>query len=320
MQVINQSVFQITLPTPFSVGDTHVYLIKGDILSLVDAGVKTKEAWEALKVQLAEIGYTPQDIEQIILTHHHPDHTGLVEQFPRVEHIVAQEDVNIWLTKDEAYFQHYEQFFSSCFIKWGVPKSYHYYLDRLREPLALSGEGQLTKSLQEGDYLPGYEDWNVIDTKGHAQTHLSFFNEKQGLLIGGDHLLYHISPNPLLEAPYQHSLKRTKPLLQYRANVEKCLDLNIRQILPGHGPVFSDIKTQILKQRSKQEKRAQKVLQIIEETKQTPFEICKKLFPKHYETQLDLTMSETIGQLDYLEDLGLVFSAEQNGVCYYEKV
>src|SRR5690625_5737746 len=32
----------------------------------------------------------------------------------------------------------------------------------------------------------------------------------------------------------------------------------------------------------------------------SPFEISKKLFPRHYESQLQLTMSEAIGQLDYL--------------------
>lgn len=79
MKVLDQTISQITIPTPFAVGDVHVYLIKGDTLSLVDAGVKTKRAWEAVQTQLKELGYFPSDIEQIILTHHHPDHIGLID-------------------------------------------------------------------------------------------------------------------------------------------------------------------------------------------------------------------------------------------------
>lgn len=86
-----QTISQLTVPTPFAVGDAHVYLLKGDTLSLVDAGVKTKAAWEALKTQLRQLGYAPNDIEQIILTHHHPDHIGLIEAFPRAERIVAHQ-------------------------------------------------------------------------------------------------------------------------------------------------------------------------------------------------------------------------------------
>ena len=36
---------KITLPTPFAVGDVNAYLIKGERLTLVDCGIKTKESW-----------------------------------------------------------------------------------------------------------------------------------------------------------------------------------------------------------------------------------------------------------------------------------
>lgn len=63
---------QLTIPTPFVVGDVHVYVIKGEKLTLVDTGPKTKEAWLSLEGQLKELGIVPEDIKQIVLTHHHP--------------------------------------------------------------------------------------------------------------------------------------------------------------------------------------------------------------------------------------------------------
>ena len=42
-------IHKIVIPTPFAVGDVNAFLVKGDTLSLVDAGPKTPEAYEALK-------------------------------------------------------------------------------------------------------------------------------------------------------------------------------------------------------------------------------------------------------------------------------
>ncbi|SEQ21575.1 Glyoxylase, beta-lactamase superfamily II [Virgibacillus subterraneus] len=317
MKVLDKTISQLTIPTPFAVGDTHVYLLKGETLSLVDAGVKTKEAWDALKMQFKELGYAPGDIEQIILTHHHPDHIGLIEQFPRAENIVAHKNVNPWLTRDEAFFSYYEEFFKDFFNKCGVPSKYSAVLNKLRAPLNYAGQGQVTKVIDEGDILPGHEDWQVIETKGHAQSHLSFFRDSDGAFIGGDHLLHHITPNPLLEPPQQVTQDRPRPMLQYRTNLNKCLSLGIKTVFPGHGDVFSDIDALLPVQMEKQEKRANNVYKLLVEKTQTPFELCKQIFPKQYEKQLDLTISETIGQLDYLEDQGVVGKMLKDGVYYY---
>lgn len=206
---------QITIPTPFAVGDTHMYLLKGDRLSLIDAGIKTEDAWEACRHQLKKLGYYPNDIEQIILTHHHPDHIGLIEQFPRADSLIAHKNVDVWLRRDESFFKRYVQFFKHIFTAGGIPEYLHGFLDQIRVLLQFSGKGKLTSVLEEGDSLPGHEDWKAIETKGHAQSHVSFFRETDGAFIAGDHLLYHISPNPLMEPPMTPEEQRPKPMLRY---------------------------------------------------------------------------------------------------------
>ncbi|WP_106497254.1 MBL fold metallo-hydrolase [Lentibacillus sp. Marseille-P4043] len=316
MKVLHDTITKITLPTPYPVGDVHVYLLKGDTLSLVDAGVKTKEAWEALTVQLKQIGYTPNDIEQHILTHHHPDHIGLVGEFPRAQAIVGHKYNDPWLTRDEAFLNQYQQFFSDAFKLAGVPNRYLQLLEKLQTPLELTGHGKLTAFLDEGDILPGHADWRVIETKGHAQSHLSFFREADGAFLGGDHLLKHISPNPILEPPHADETERAKPLPQYRKNLEKCLQLGITTVYPGHGDIFSNVDELIPMRLAKQEQRANKVLHMLQEKEQTPFEVCQQLFPRKYESELDLTMSETIGQLDFLEEEGKIEKTKRDGVLF----
>ena len=40
---------KIVIPTPYPVGDVNAFLVKGDALTLFDAGPKTEEAYEAIK-------------------------------------------------------------------------------------------------------------------------------------------------------------------------------------------------------------------------------------------------------------------------------
>ncbi|MEW9031663.1 MAG: MBL fold metallo-hydrolase, partial [Planifilum fimeticola] len=61
-----KGIHRITLPTPFPIGPVNVYLVESESLTLVDVGPKTDEAWESLKNQLRDRGYSPSDIEQVV--------------------------------------------------------------------------------------------------------------------------------------------------------------------------------------------------------------------------------------------------------------
>lgn len=93
----------ITLPTPFAVGDVHSYLVKGDTLTLFDVGPKTAEAREQLESQLKNLGYRPSDVEQVVLTHHHPDHSGWTELFENAT-LMGHAYNDVWFTRDEDFF------------------------------------------------------------------------------------------------------------------------------------------------------------------------------------------------------------------------
>ncbi|WP_077625047.1 MBL fold metallo-hydrolase [Sediminibacillus massiliensis] len=310
-------IHQITVPTPFPVGDVHIYLLEGDSLTLVDAGVKTKPAWEAFLYQLGQLGYQAKDVEQIILTHHHPDHTGFTDQFPRLTSIYGHKRNRVWLNRDETYFERYESFFALLYRQSGVPDKYNSFLRRLRDPLKVAGKGELTGALKEGDVIPGHQDFSVLETPGHAQSHLSFFRKSDKSFIGGDLLLKHISSNPLLEPPDSFEMDRPKPLLQYRESMNRCRKLGIKTVYPGHGPVFDGVQDLIDLRLEKQEHRAQKVLDFMVGSEYTVYQVCEKLFPNHIEKEFGLTMSETIGQLDFLEEMKRIEKRMINGIWLY---
>ncbi|KHE72185.1 MBL fold metallo-hydrolase [Halobacillus sp. BBL2006] len=318
MKTMRDTITQLTLPTPYAVGDVHCYLIKGDRLSLVDAGVKTEDAWEALVQQLKDYGYSPDDVEQVILTHHHPDHMGLVERFPNLKLIAAHPKLRPWIERNEEFFSRYEKFFYDMYLEAGVPDKYFAILKSLKKPLKWTSKGGLDHVLVEGDPIPGHEEWKTIETPGHAQSHISFYRSADVSLIGGDHLLEHISSNPLLEPPFEKGEKRPRPMLQYRASMEKLLKREIGTVYPGHGKIFEGAHELICSRLKKQEERAEKVLNMFGDKSLSAYEVCKQLFPKHIETQFGLTMSETLGQLDYLEQQRkLTFKYEGERKLYY---
>lgn len=69
-------VVRIALPTPWPIGPVNVYLLRGEPLTLVDAGPRSPEALKALEEGLAAAGVAMSDIELVVLTHQHHDHVG----------------------------------------------------------------------------------------------------------------------------------------------------------------------------------------------------------------------------------------------------
>ncbi len=317
MTTLVNNIAKITLSTPFAVGDVNVYLVKGDALTLVDAGPLTDTAWLQLTEQLSLLGYTPHDIEQIVLTHHHPDHAGLLDRFSSSIKIFGHNYNKFWLHRDDYFHEVYDRFFLQLSIESGLPKEYLQSIHTFKSPLKFMGDRKLDHEIREGDTIPGMEDWTVIETLGHAQSHLSFYRERDGVLIAGDHILANISPNPLIEPPFEGDRERSKPLLQYNASLKKLLDIPISLAYTGHGDNIEDVHGLIPRRLGKQDERARGVLEMVKGNRLTVFDICKTLFPSVYRKELGLTLSETIGQLDYLESLHYIKKEMHDGIYHY---
>ena len=311
-------VAKIVLPTPFPVGDVNVYAVKGERLTLVDVGPKTNEAWEALTEQLEDLGLTPHDIEQVVLTHHHPDHAGLLDYFSPALEVYGHRFNQRWLSRTDEFLEAHDQFYHQLFREFGIPEKYLPFIGALKKTLRFACDRSLTGELAEGDTPLGLEEWRVIETPGHAQSHIGLLREKDGVYIGGDHLLAHISPNPLLEPPLPGKTERPKPQLQYNESLRKLSALPIQLVYSGHGEEIYQVNELIEKRLARQHDRALHVRKWLETESLTVFEICRRLFPNVYEKELSLTISETIAQLDYLHAIGEInVNREGKAFLYY---
>ena len=313
------NISKIILPTPYPVGDVNAYLLKGDVLTLVDAGPKTEETYEALKWGIHAAGYVMQDIEQVVLTHHHPDHAGWLDAFPHAE-ILGHQYIDHWLRQEKSFIDYRNKFYETELHYEGVPKDVIERIIYVRGEMELFGTRPLTKFLQEGDTLPGHPGIKIYEMPGHAQSHLLFHDEKSGEAIGGDLVLDKVSSNPLMEPPVDLSMERPRSLLQYIDSMKRIAAMPITKMYGGHGEAVTNAAELIEERLQKQQGRAMKVLSFFEERPLTVYEVNQILFPKVYKTQPGLTLSETLGQLDYLEQQQLLSKRLVNGVHIYDKI
>ena len=313
------SIYKIEIPTPYEVGDVNAFVVKGDALTLFDVGPKTMEAYDALKWGIRAAGYELRDIEQVVLTHHHPDHAGWVDAFPHAE-ILGHAYNDKWLRHDEEFLQYHERFYSERLFEHGVPQEYIQPSVYVRRELELVGERPLTQILGDGDEVPGHPGLKAIETLGHAQSHLIFWDEKTHHVIGGDLLLEKITPNPLIEPPLDRTLGRAKSLLQYNESLEILRQLPVKMMHTGHGGELENIPLLIDKRLERQHQQSMKVLELLGEDQLTVVQVTMRLYPAIFQRKLGLTLSKTLGHLDYLEANHYITSTKtEEGIYVFKR-
>lgn len=309
----------INTPTPFAIGDVNATLVKGDTLTLFDVGSKTEAAFEALRWGIKEAGYDLSDIEQIVLTHHHPDHVGWVEAFPNAD-VLGHAYNDLYLRFDQDFIDYNLRFYNQHLHQQGVPEKLIKiaFEGELLNDVESIKSRPLTHFLDDGDILPGHPNLKAIYTPGHALGHLIFHDEKEHWAIGGDLLLPSVASNPLIEPPAVEGSPRPKSLLQYNASLELLKTLELEKVYPGHGDVVLNPNKLIDERLTRQHKQAMKVRTFLSDKPHNIFEINAMFYPAIYKREPGLTLSKTQGFIDYLMSLDLINEhLSENGIYMY---
>lgn len=291
------AIIPISLPTPFIVGDVWCYLLQSkEGLVLIDCGPKTNEAYQSLQSAFKEHKVDPKNIDQIWLTHAHPDHFGAAVKYSQLWNakLVGLNEAQFYFHLKEDY-NPYTQFFKSHDYNEDSTKFFrdqHEWYKRFMDTTDLDIVLNHSDTIDFGKY-----DFEVIHAPGHAWGHACFLNRDYEIAFAGDILIENISSNALINFDEQTGERRAS-LLYLRQSMQKIADLNFTTY-SGHGNIITNPKEVFQKHNQSQLERFETIFHLTNEP-QALKEIVVQLFPfaKHPKYAF-LPISEVIGYLDW---------------------
>ncbi|HXF30049.1 MAG TPA: MBL fold metallo-hydrolase [Solirubrobacterales bacterium] len=318
-------IHRLPIPTPFAVGKVNIYLIEGEQLTLVDTGPNSGRALDVLNEQLGEHGHAIGDIELILVTHNHLDHIGLTEIV--VEHsgaeVAALGTAARRLADYEAEAAADDQLAVDLMLSSGIPEEIALALQSVSSTFrGWGGPVNVTRELADGEVLDlGDRKLEVLFRPGHSPMDTVFWDAERQLGFVGDHLLPHISSNPIIARPLDGSPGRTHSLANYLESFKKTRELPEGAILfPGHGEPIDDHRSLIDTRFASTERRKEKLLRLLADGPRSGYELAQSMWGNIAVTQAFLTLSEVIGHMDLLEAEGRVREIDDGGVIRFEAV
>jgi glyoxylase-like metal-dependent hydrolase (beta-lactamase superfamily II) len=318
------TVHALPIPTPFAVGRVNCYLVDDDPLTLVDTGPNSGTSLTALEAALGEHGRRVEDLERIVITHQHMDHFGLLAILADRSgaEVCALDRLAPWLARFGDSTEEEDAFAEAIMLRHGIPDDMVMVLRALsRQYRAWGATATVTTLLADGGALPfAAREWRIHHRPGHSPSDTVFHDERSGELIAGDHLIKHISSNPLIARPLDGSgpgTERPKALVAYIASMKATQAMEIDVVLPGHGEAFGEHRALIDERLRMHDRRARKLHGLVAERPRTAYELAQELWGNVAVTQAYLTLSEVLGHMDLLVDDGRAVEVEDDGIVRF---
>jgi glyoxylase-like metal-dependent hydrolase (beta-lactamase superfamily II) len=317
-------VHRLAVPTPFAVGRVNCYLIDDDPLTLVDAGHNSGRALDELQRALEAHGKAIEDLELVIVTHQHIDHIGLVEIVAsRSGAEVAAIDAAVPFISDYSERAAADDEFSGqIMLRHGISPDVVRALQSVSAAFrAWGAKVTVTRKLREGDTIEMRDRTLEVHFRpGHSPSDTVFYDSTRRHLIAADHLIKHISSNPLItRGPDDEAdpARRPQSLVMYLESLRKTRAMEVDLVLPGHGDPIDDHRTLIDERFKLHDRRAEKIHGLIAERPRSAYEIAQALWGNIAVTQAYLTLSEVLGHTDLLLNAGRVREEEREGVVTF---
>jgi glyoxylase-like metal-dependent hydrolase (beta-lactamase superfamily II) len=192
-------VWRLRLPLPFpGVPHCNAWAVAaGDGVVLFDCGMHEPGSLAHLERAMDQVNLRLEHVRLLVITHAHVDHFG------QAATVVGRSGCALWMHPDhahatqatrdpEAALQQRIEIARSA----GMPPEP---LERWSRQRREAGNGIAGPVEPDRPLLPGVEvrsdlgAWLVLETPGHAPSHVCLFQPERRLLISGDHLLRRIS-------------------------------------------------------------------------------------------------------------------------------
>jgi glyoxylase-like metal-dependent hydrolase (beta-lactamase superfamily II) len=323
-------IHRLAIPTPFQVGRVNAYLIEDSPLTLVDSGPNSAKALDELEQALAARDHAVEDIELLIVTHQHIDHFGLASILARRSgaEVAALDRLAPFLARFGEEAELDDLFAQQLMLRHGIPEEVVTALRSVSASFRAWGSPvEISRPLADGEELRLRDrTLRVLHRPGHSPSDTVFLDESRSILFAADHLIKHISSNPLIARPLDGEEGRTErsriderphALMTYLSSLEKTRAMSLSLVLPGHGEPILDHVSLIDERFRLHRRRAAKIHRLIVSEPRTAHEIAHELWGNVAVTQAFLTLSEVLGHVDLLLEDGRVVEEESEGVVRF---
>jgi glyoxylase-like metal-dependent hydrolase (beta-lactamase superfamily II) len=243
---VRPGLWSIPVPWPRSgLRYTLSYLVSGRSgLALIDTGWPTEEGWSALAASIAQTGHDIAEVRHVLVTHAHADHLGLAGRVREASGaLVGMHPAESATMLHRVAPQAWQERLSGWLRARGAPD------DQLAEITdVMAGAVAFHARLARPDFevehgslpLGAGTALRAVWTPGHTPGHLCFYDERQDVLLTGDHVLPRITPHIGLPPGAEGD-----PLGDYLASLRALARYQPAEVLPAHEYRFADLGARI---------------------------------------------------------------------------
>lgn len=309
--------------TPIVLGDNNLWALRLDAsegggVLLVDAGIdydlpEGGSTWGALETQAGALGFAPEDVRAVVVTHEHIDHAAFAAQWAGLgaSVVCGRAGIPSLVAGRESVEAQREPRFAEL-RRHGAPGALIEGFRVLRGVRALRWEpcpaGALVAAEDRETFrLADGRTLRLMPAPGHTPGNLVAFIEETRELFSGDTVLPTTIPTPGLHFPAAVEGDAEGPrwpsLPAFLRSVATIRALRVMRVYPGHGEIIEQPAIYLDRFETHHARRGAKVRSALAGNgARTAFEVVKAIFPRLPDARLGQAMTEVLGHLDLLEE------------------
>lgn len=322
---IGHGLHWLRMPLPMDLNHINLWLMESPTgWTIVDSGFNSPETrghWEVFFQKTC----IEKPVENIFITHFHPDHFGLAGWLAERTGIPIQitpgEFGMIRSLTDPAAHDLLTSQYTAHYHEAGVEKGLLAQLleKRMLYQKIISPPPEAPHFVTLGETVTlGGRLWRIIGGSGHCPEHACLYQPEEKVFISGDIVLPDISPNISF---FPGNAPEHNPLDDYLKTLDAVMEKipDDVTVLPSHGVPFHGLHRRIKELKAHHQERFEKLQTICADQPQTALEIMEKLFSHRKLKPGDLffALGETLSHLVYEEKAGRLKKSFQNGHALY---